>query len=147
VRRILSTPLRAGSLGPPSQLKSLRVAPKHSGWDIRYAQPDSIVVNPDTDFSPLGQIVILVLIQPGGLGIMTFAAFRLKVLGRWLSFRHPLRRVLTVLGKFIHCRFRCERFACPVGGAGDEVRGYRDRDEQENADQQAACDHAGFLEV
>lgn len=47
-----------------------------------------IVVDTGTDFSPFGQGVILVLIQLGGLGIMTFAALALQVLGRSLSFRH-----------------------------------------------------------
>lgn len=39
-----------------------------------------------TAFSRFGQSVILVLIQLGGLGIMTFAAFTASLLGRRLSF-------------------------------------------------------------
>ncbi len=39
-----------------------------------------------TDFSRTGQIVILVLIQLGGLGIMTFGAMAFQLVGRRLSF-------------------------------------------------------------
>ncbi len=47
-----------------------------------------IVVDTGTDLSPFGQIVVLILIQLGGLGIMTFAALGMQVLGRSLSFRY-----------------------------------------------------------
>lgn len=47
-----------------------------------------IVVDTGATFSPFGHAVILALIQLGGLGIMTFAAVALQVLGRSLSFRH-----------------------------------------------------------
>jgi trk system potassium uptake protein TrkH len=40
------------------------------------------------DFSLTGQIAILVLIQLGGLGIMTFSTAALRLLGRRLSLRH-----------------------------------------------------------
>jgi trk system potassium uptake protein TrkH len=39
------------------------------------------------DFSRFGQVMILVLMQLGGLGIMTFAALGAQVMGRRLSFR------------------------------------------------------------
>jgi len=46
-----------------------------------------IVVDTGKDFTPFGQGVILVLLQLGGLGIMTFAAVATQVLGGKLSFR------------------------------------------------------------
>lgn len=44
-----------------------------------------IVVDTGTAFTRFGQVVILVLIQVGGLGIMTFAALAFLMLGRRLS--------------------------------------------------------------
>ncbi len=46
-----------------------------------------VVVDTGADFTPFGQGVILVLIQLGGLGIMTFAGLTAQVLGGRLSFR------------------------------------------------------------
>ena len=46
-----------------------------------------IVVDTGQAFSRFGQTVILVLIQLGGLGIMTFAALVIQVVGHKLSFR------------------------------------------------------------
>ncbi len=46
-----------------------------------------IVVNTGSDFTRFGQIVIMVLIQAGGLGIMTFAALMFQFLGRRMSLR------------------------------------------------------------
>lgn len=46
-----------------------------------------IVVDTGKDFTPFGQVVILILIQLGGLGIMTFAALAAQVMGRRLSFQ------------------------------------------------------------
>lgn len=46
-----------------------------------------VVKDTGTDFTPFGQGVILVLIQLGGLGIMTFAAAATQLLGGKLSFR------------------------------------------------------------
>lgn len=40
------------------------------------------------DFSAFGQAILLVLIQLGGLGIMTFSAAALRLLGRRASLRH-----------------------------------------------------------
>lgn len=75
-----------------------------------------IVVDTARDFTLFGQTVILVLIQLGGLGIMTFAALVIQVMGRRLSlagqaalhdsfsqrdmasdFRPVFRRVLTTV--------------------------------------------------
>ncbi|MHC4442355.1 MAG: TrkH family potassium uptake protein [Planctomycetota bacterium] len=46
-----------------------------------------VVRDTGQDFSLFGQIVILVLIQLGGLGIMTFAAFALQIIGQKMSYR------------------------------------------------------------
>lgn len=46
-----------------------------------------VVKDTGSDFTLFGQAVILVLIQLGGLGIMTFAAVAMQVLGGKLSFR------------------------------------------------------------
>lgn len=45
------------------------------------------VVDTGTRFSPFGQVVIVLLVQLGGLGIMTFSSVFLLVTGRRLSFR------------------------------------------------------------
>jgi len=44
-----------------------------------------VVVDTGTAFTPFGQVIILFLIQLGGLGIMTFAALAYLMLGRRLS--------------------------------------------------------------
>lgn len=44
-----------------------------------------VVVDTGTAFTPVGQATILVLIQMGGLGVMTFAAIASEVLGRRLT--------------------------------------------------------------
>jgi trk system potassium uptake protein TrkH len=49
-----------------------------------------VVVDTGSAFSVLGQGVVLVLIQVGGLGIMTFYTVALGALGRRLSLRHEL---------------------------------------------------------
>ena len=49
-----------------------------------------IVVDTGSQFTTFGQVVILVLIQLGGLGIMTFSTFFLLVLGRKFSIKHRL---------------------------------------------------------
>lgn len=47
-----------------------------------------IVLDTPRDFSLFGQAMILLLIQVGGLGIMTFATAVLRVLGRRMSLKH-----------------------------------------------------------
>lgn len=47
-----------------------------------------IVLDTPHDFTFFGQAVILVLIQAGGLGIMSFSTAALRLLGRRLSLRH-----------------------------------------------------------
>lgn len=44
-----------------------------------------VVVDTSKDFTVFGQVVILVLIQLGGLGVMTFAALIFRLLGRRMS--------------------------------------------------------------
>jgi len=46
------------------------------------------VFEPGTALSPLGQLTLLLLIQLGGLGIMTFSTTAVRVLGRRMSLRH-----------------------------------------------------------
>lgn len=46
------------------------------------------VVDTGTTFSPLGQVFVLLLIQAGGLGIMTFSTAAMRLLGRRMSMRH-----------------------------------------------------------
>lgn len=48
------------------------------------------VLDTEHDFTRFGQVVILILIQTGGLGIMTFAAFFALSLGQNLSLRDAL---------------------------------------------------------
>ena len=57
-----------------------------------------IVVDTGKYFTIFGQIIILILIQLGGLGIMTFAAFFAIMTGRGMDVRHnlALRDVLAV---------------------------------------------------
>ncbi len=49
-----------------------------------------IVVDTGTRFTTFGQVVILALIQLGGLGIMTFSTLFLIMMGRGLSMKHRL---------------------------------------------------------
>lgn len=46
------------------------------------------VLDTGTDFSPTGQLMILLMIQLGGLGIMTFSTVLLRALGQRVSLRH-----------------------------------------------------------
>lgn len=46
-----------------------------------------VVLDTPTDFSPVGHVAILALMQLGGLGIMTFSTAALRMLGRRLSLR------------------------------------------------------------
>jgi trk system potassium uptake protein TrkH len=57
-----------------------------------------IVKDTGKDFSIFGQVVILVLIQAGGLGIMTMSTFFLLIFGRRLSLRDHMA-VRTSLGE------------------------------------------------
>ena len=57
-----------------------------------------VVVDTGTAFTGFGQLVILVLIQVGGLGVMTFAAIAFQLLGRRLS----LRAHAALAGSLLH---------------------------------------------
>ncbi|MGE4559969.1 MAG: potassium transporter TrkG [Desulfobulbus sp.] len=58
------------------------------------------VVDTQTDFTPFGQGCILLLIQLGGLGIMTIATVALHAMGKRLSLRQE--RLLTTLTETSH---------------------------------------------
>ncbi|RAL21555.1 potassium transporter TrkH [Lujinxingia litoralis] len=47
-----------------------------------------VVLDTASDFSTVGQLIILALIQIGGLGIMTFSTAAFLILGKRLSMRH-----------------------------------------------------------
>lgn len=49
-----------------------------------------IVVDTATAYTPLGQTIIALLIQTGGLGVMTFAALTFRMLGRRLSLQSQM---------------------------------------------------------
>jgi trk system potassium uptake protein TrkH len=49
-----------------------------------------IVVDTGTHYTPFGQLIIMVLIQLGGLGLMTFAVLVFALLGLGLPLRHQL---------------------------------------------------------
>ncbi|MDD5644833.1 MAG: TrkH family potassium uptake protein [bacterium] len=49
-----------------------------------------VVKNVGSDLSPFGQMVILVLIQIGGLGIMTLSTFYLTIIGKRISMKNQL---------------------------------------------------------
>jgi len=51
-----------------------------------------IVVDTGRFYAPFGQVIILILIQVGGLGIMTFSVFFYLLLGRSIAFRD--RRII-----------------------------------------------------
>ena len=55
------------------------------------------VIDVTTAFSGLGRVILLLLIQVGGLGIMTFSAAALTLLGQRLSVRHE-RTMTGLLG-------------------------------------------------
>lgn len=47
-----------------------------------------VTIDPSVDLTQLGQVFVLILIQVGGLGIMTFSTVVLWALGRRMSLRH-----------------------------------------------------------
>ncbi len=55
-----------------------------------------VVVDPGTDLSRFGQIVVLIAFQIGGLGIMTYSTFFLYIFGRRLSLRENDAMVQTL---------------------------------------------------
>jgi trk system potassium uptake protein TrkH len=82
-----------------------------------------IVLDTPNDFSGAGQLIVLLLIQVGGLGIMTFYTAALSAFGRRLSLRHERavagalqiedrRRLARSLGRILTITFVSE-----IGGA------------------------------
>jgi trk system potassium uptake protein len=49
-----------------------------------------VVVDTGTVFTTIGQVIIMLLIQTGGLGVMTFAALTFQMLGRRLSLQSQM---------------------------------------------------------
>lgn len=65
-----------------------------------------IVVDTGTDYTVFGQIVILFLIQTGGLGVMSFAALAFQMFGRRLSLRAKLALSSSLLQREVANEFR-----------------------------------------
>ena len=59
-----------------------------------------VVVDTGSAFSPAGQVAVLLLIQVGGLGIMTFAALAVQFMGRRLSLWRYRREVKPATSYF-----------------------------------------------
>jgi trk system potassium uptake protein TrkH len=81
-----------------------------------------IVLDTPVDFSGFGQLVILLLIQVGGLGIMTFSTAALWALGRRMSLRHE-RAVASLIstqdrGRLFTTAKRILQLTLVVEGAG-----------------------------
>ncbi len=82
-----------GTLGLMT-LPGLYVGPSLSWLDALFTATSAvcvtglIVVDTATYFTPLGQAFLLLLIQVGGLGILTFTSFVILALGRRLSLHH-----------------------------------------------------------
>ncbi len=65
-----------------------------------------IVVDTATAFTRFGQVIIMLLIQAGGLGIMTFAALTFQFLGRRMSLRSQAALQGTFFQQDIGVNFR-----------------------------------------
>ena len=63
------------------------------------------VVDTGSDFTFLGQVIIVILIQLGGLGIMTFAALAFQTLGRRMSLRSQAALQETLFQKDLASQF------------------------------------------
>lgn len=75
-----------------------------------------------TEFSPLGQTIILLLIQLGGLGIMTFSTAAIPILGRRMSLRHE-RAIASLIsvedrGQLTHAARRVLAVTFSIEAAG-----------------------------
>jgi len=64
------------------------------------------VVDTGTDYTTLGQLVILLLIQAGGIGVMSFAALAFALLGRRLSLRAQAALSSSMLQREVASEFR-----------------------------------------
>lgn len=65
-----------------------------------------VVVDTGTDYSAFGQIVILLLIQAGGIGVMSFAALAFPLLGRRLSLSAQAALSSSLLQREVASEFR-----------------------------------------
>ncbi len=82
-----------------------------------------IVVDTATDFTLAGQCVLLVLLQLGGLGVMTFAAIAFRILGQQLplSSQAAVREAFVqddLLGEFRHWFWQIVRIAFIIEALG-----------------------------
>ena len=55
-----------------------------------YKRQGLTVLNTAKDFTPFGQVIIITLIQFGGLGIMTLATVGYIIMGKKISFKERL---------------------------------------------------------
>lgn len=81
---LLALPFASATASPVSPLDALFTATSAT------CVTGLVVVDTGSRFSAAGQTVVLLLIQLGGLGIMTFAIFFALLLGRRISFRDRL---------------------------------------------------------
>jgi trk system potassium uptake protein len=101
-----------------------------------------VVVDTGTVYTTLGQVIIMLLIQAGGLGVMTFAALTFQMLGRRLSlqsqmvlhdsffqqdigadFRHQFFRILwtTAIIEAVGMGVICLALLAQTGKVGESV--------------------------
>jgi len=65
-----------------------------------------VVVDTGTDYTTFGQLVILLLIQAGGIGVMSFAALAFTLLGRRLSLSAQAALSSSMLQREVASEFR-----------------------------------------
>lgn len=65
-----------------------------------------VVVDTGTDYTTFGQLVILLLIQAGGIGVMSFAALAFALLGRRLSLSAQAALSSSMLQREVASEFR-----------------------------------------
>ncbi|HUU01055.1 MAG TPA: potassium transporter TrkG [Myxococcota bacterium] len=65
-----------------------------------------VVVDTGADYTAFGQIVILLLIQAGGIGVMSFAGLAFQLLGRRLSLRAQAALSSSMLQREVASEFR-----------------------------------------
>jgi len=82
-----------------------------------------VVVDTGTVYTPFGQIVILLLIQTGGLGVMTFAALTFQMLGRRLSLQSQMVLHDSFFQQDIGSDFRRQFYRILLTTASIEVAG------------------------
>lgn len=65
-----------------------------------------VVVDTGADYTALGQVVILILIQAGGIGVMSFAALAFALIGRRLSLSSQAALSSSMLQREVASEFR-----------------------------------------